>query len=410
MAKRNQAYDKKTVNSKSDKRSFKVRAMHEGASSHSQNSNKRGVPNMPDAYRDASNKTLRFPSFIETANSSLKAMAVIGFLTLIFLGAFALLCFYIVVQSLFAKIVIVGGASATIFLKYLFNLIKSNKRKEISRIKKHYAVKIFIPALILSMVLYIIPPTNSYAHDFVYRVSSTIAKGTKNFGVVKDEEDEGSDSTPSAGAYNEKMSFILRGDERSGDITPDLTEYVYAMSIDSDDILLYTAELSGNRLPLATSNYIKDSHIQKLEDAFLHAIEHANEYLEDHERDAIWYQCLPSEQELLNVIQAEEEYANDNGNAFIYNRLSNNYQMLAEEYYKQNKSQGTIKYYYMKSIECDYKCISFVSKSDKKDYYNISMARLYWRYNDILLCCKDELDEEEIERLEALKDNLYQYK
>ncbi len=189
--------------------------------------------------------------------------------------------------------------------------------------------------------------------------------------------------------YSLNANFVLRNVDLEYLLTDNLRSEVYLDSaVTKSEVQSFFAELRGT----ASGSTKKFPDIQSREDAFL---------------DKIGKQPLPSEEELLAIIKEQEDFAATEGQYLIYQRLSNNYQKLAQEYDNQASYASTVKYYYWRSLQCDFQCVRY-AQSNKE--FNAAMERIYKRYEDIRLCCGENLDAGEKDRLNFLIDSLEEFK
>lgn len=185
--------------------------------------------------------------------------------------------------------------------------------------------------------------------------------------------------------YPHDMTFVIDKRDCSASITSELVSETYFYHVSNP--LVYLDSLYGSEYSNKEPEHYKT---QDKENAFTNALQNAEKYKKVYGQDDEWYGELPTESDLLSVIDAQLEEAELYPSFYIYNRISNNYQTLALEYYYQNSIQVTIKYYYLLSIKYDIESIKH--SANKKEFY-IALDRIITRYKDILFCCKGDADE-----------------
>lgn len=232
---------------------------------------------------------------------------------------------------------------------------------------------ILIPVFLSGIAYQYIPPVKDYTQAFVLEKVTSIKEQTNDSNKTSDGHIELSIN------YPPKMTFIINN------LNYTINDSLYAATLLSsdaatDDIDDFLLSLKGSK----ETNNIKsfDPSTQRAENDFSSRLVDSRKYTFGSE---IWYQSLPSEKDLLNIIDEETAYANDCAQSFFtYNRISNHYQKLALEYFHQCANSNTIKYYYMKSIEYDLLSIEYCQNDAD---YHTAKERICTRYNDILVCC-----------------------
>lgn len=194
-------------------------------------------------------------------------------------------------------------------------------------------------------------------------------------------------------SYPPEMSFIIENYDYSDKITQELISEVYFFS--QDNLVEHLKSIYNSKEALEKRSEYYEA--QNAFDSFSDDVDAGEAYNVLYGQNEEWYSKLPNEEELHSVIKLQEEKAELYPSYLIYKRLSNNYQMLALEYDDQYANKETIKYFYMMSIKNDIKSIEYATK--KEEFY-AAIDRILTRFNDILLCC--DYDEEEEIHLKSL--------
>lgn len=188
-------------------------------------------------------------------------------------------------------------------------------------------------------------------------------------------------------SYPLEMSFIIENYDYSNKITRELVSEAYFFS--QDNLVEYLKSIYNSKEPIEKISEYYEA--QNAFDSFSNDVASGEAYKVLYGQDEEWYSKLPNEEELHSVINKQKEKAELYPSYLIFERLSNNYQKLALEYHHQNANKDTIKYFYLMSIKNDIKSIEYSTKS--KELY-ASIHRIITRYNDILLCCNYDEEEE----------------
>lgn len=280
-------------------------------------------------------------------------------------------------------------------LKPIFNMFEAINKIIKYHCNKNKLLKDISIALIFifafSFVISLLPGARIKALEFVDNVNDHV-KNTVYVIIGKDvmngesvdtdleRENQGVNDTQ----YPYDMTFIIEKRDCSEYITRELVEETYFYHEDTP--LLYLDSLFGDEYSEKTPEYYM---FQEDEDKFTNAVNDAEKYKKVYGQDDEWYSQLPTEMELLSIIDSQLAEAKIYPSFYIYNRISNNYQTLALEYHYQNANQKTIKYYYLLSIKYDIESIK--SSADKNEFF-IALDRIRTRYEDILYCCGDDID------------------
>lgn len=249
-----------------------------------------------------------------------------------------------------------------------------------------------IIVVLTSMVLMIFPGSRAKAVSFVDHISDKAKTAIyETIGYEDDAEnmlteEETKNNVSNDIIYPRDMTFIIDKRDCSVNITSELVSETCFYHVNNP--LVYLDSLYGSEYSNKEPEHYKT---QDKENAFTNALGNAEKYKKVYGQDDEWYGKLPTESDLLSVIDSQLEEAELYPSFYIYNRISNNYQTLALEYYYQNSIQVTIKYYYLLSIKYDIESIKH--SANKKEFY-IALDRIITRYEDILYCCKGDVDEE----------------
>lgn len=240
---------------------------------------------------------------------------------------------------------------------------------------------------------YVTPSINKYYSkqvDYIFTHHEEPDKEKKDDDEnTSDTEKEEQGSVWEDPEYNGKMSFVLN--DLTYRITKDMKNKVY-FAVTGEEFQAYVNGLFEQEKTAITNRHF-DSYTQTRENEFYQMRDTAKSYAEINGRVKEWYELLPSENMLLDTIDIQEEYAEGTGSFFMYNRISNNYQLLALEYLAQDGDINTVKYYYFKSIENDMLSIAYALSDND---FNEAKQRLLYRYKDILKCCDVDSQEKDI--------------
>ncbi len=132
----------------------------------------------------------------------------------------------------------------------------------------------------------------------------------------------------------------------------------------------------------SSTDFDCDTELNKialLETDFLNRIDLAAPYMES---DVVkWYNMLPTSDDLDEIIWLREDLVSRGYKCYtIFNRLSNDYQEYALEFYHLNENPDAILYYYCKSIEADMLALSYATSRQEM---NTCLRRIQIRYQDI---------------------------
>lgn len=193
--------------------------------------------------------------------------------------------------------------------------------------------------------------------------------------------------------YSPEMTFIITNSDYSAGVTYELFSESYFYSV--DNLLMHLKTIHNSKTSVENTDEYYDA--QEAFNKFSDDVEVGKAYKVLYGQDEEWYSKLPNEEALLSIIKTQEEKAVLYPSYHIYNCLSNSYQTLALEYYRQNANKSTIKYFYLMSIKSDIKSIEY---STQKGELYAAIDRIITRYDDILLCC--DYNDDEKRYLESL--------
>lgn len=309
-----------------------------------------------------------------------KALGIAIRLIIFFLVFFAITFVFLLVLCRFDNyIALLASSPASVALTFLAKkyivgkFLTSYKRNLIFRIS---SLSIIVSLAISSIALCSSPTVCAWATECsnsillkLYNPTSSLEESTNTI------------------IYNEKATFKINDSDLSYMLHDEHINKIYLSAANCyDNIEEYFRETFHSKEPQPqTFNQIQDT-----ENLFLNRIQLAKEYKELYGINDEWYNYLPSENELIKIINAQEDHAESHPDFLIYYRLSNNYQRLALEYLNQEANKSTVKYYFIMSLLCDYHCIEY---ADTKKQYNIALNRIYYRYSDIYYECTNTLDE-----------------
>ncbi len=267
-------------------------------------------------------------------------------------------------------------------------------------------VTLVLIATILSTICWQIPVVKAIVSDSTLSILDLIKRKVEsNSAEVNNEETE--TTTKRISQYNPNMTFKINYYDKSPELCYAMFEQIYFYVNDNaevESILKHFNEIYGIK---ASKNEEKEFfQIQSKEDEFISKMQISSNYKDKHGVNDEWYELLPHENELLEIIRRQKEYAENYPGYIILLRLSNNYQRLAQQYLYQDASKSTVKYYYYMSLIYDYECIKY---ADNEEQLNSSLSRVYYRFRDIVSYC-ETTDMEKAKAtlvLEGLKD--YEY-
>lgn len=334
---------------------------------------------------------------------------------LIIVATVVLTIFFLFLHIIFSTVItiaIVGGVPIVLAIcAKIFSYYFGNQNIDLKDFvpKKLYAkilVGIVVTSLIFSAILACISPVSTWTkkktvvilNEIVHELENDV---TSEIDVKTTYVDTSNvDNADEEILYDSNMSFKINGTDLSHKIDKALYEEAYLEQISKDNSVLSYLRTRHNS---KQSHYNNSEYkkIQESEDLFIKKVEEGEIFKNQNEPNQTWYDSLPSENELLNIIDQQVNYADSNPNYQVYNQISNNYQRLALEYYKQNACKATIKYYYYMSLIYDIQSIPY-SRSETE--FNRSVERIYFRYRDIACCCENT--PEEVDRLNYLINEL----
>lgn len=295
----------------------------------------------------------------------------------------------------------IGGGSGLLAvalekaIEYIISKTKIKQFLENKNIKTRISKTVIIISLVLSTIFSHVEPAYTWAAEQTGNFFESISNVMQTPETEDDNEsadtsvlvkDNTVEPTENNNSYNEDMDFIIDNNDLREKINNTVLSNAYLNSeYDSGEYLRELSYLRGSKTPKENNDKLKDIK----------------------NKEYIFYNIndLLTEKDLMNIINEQDSYAENYPSYYIYNRLSNNYQKLALEYKKQNSYTSTMKYYYLKSIEYDIKCVEY---AETKEQYYTSLNRLYYRYNDIYIFCSNT--EEEKEKLLFMLNELDDYK
>lgn len=277
---------------------------------------------------------------------------------------------------------------------------KINKLFKKGTYKKVFSV-VIISISIISTMLYAIPDTKSWAAQTLINYHNTMSVNIQKtiFEDVTPTENDNDNNKSEDYTY---INFVLDENKLiSANLLNTISHqvYMYPYAYETNDVTNYLSNIYNTE----KGNY--NSDFQTSEDIFLKKIYTSKEiYLSEGLTDR-WHSSLAEESELINVIEIEISVSNTAPSYNVFNKISNNYQRLADEYAAQNKDENMIKYYYLMSANYDIISIQYADSIEK---FNTSMSRLYYRFNDIR-SSNIHLSKVETNRLDYLLEDLQDY-
>jgi len=321
--------------------------------------------------------------------------------TLLFLQA----VLYKDVAEFLKKFSVSIGIAEVLFVICKKRIEEKWKRKIIALPKINKIISVVLIVSILSTGLWQISSVKAMVSDVALSVVNYIGeKIHENSDESNDEEVE--TTHPLQTQYNADMEFIINDYDIPPESYSELFEHIYFYvneNVDTGSILKHFNDIYG--VKTAVKEDLEFSNIQSKEDAFISKKVRGVDYKEKNGVNEEWYKMLPYENELLEIIRSQKEYAESYPCYVIFLRLSNNYQRLGNEYLHQKSSNSTIKYYYYMSLLCDYECIKY---AENKEHFNSSVSRVYFRFKDIDSCC--EITDSEREKARFVMEGLDDYK
>ena len=266
-------------------------------------------------------------------------------------------------------------------------------------------ITLVLIAAFLSSVAWQIPTVKAKVTDIALSIVNSMEKKiNENSEKADDEETEITiQETPQ---YNADAEFIINDYEAPLESYGEIFEKVYFyvnQNADAESILKHFNDIYGVKIPVGEGTRFYE--IQAKEDNFISKQVKGVDYKEKNGINEEWYKMLPHENELIEVIRYQEEYAEAYPCYVIFLRLSNNYQRLGNEYLRQKASNSTIKYYYYMSLIYDYECIKY---AENKSHFNSSLSRVYYRFKDVVSFC--EITDSEREKARFVMEGLDNYK
>lgn len=331
----------------------------------------------------------------------------IGIVIFCILFTFITYCFLLLnplLTFLQKGIYVLAGTPIVILYKELKG-VKLNRNKIFKKLRRNTLKKkivfILTLSLSLSIIFFSIPTVEAWVIKQDNKIIELVkAKINGNYTEIIENDVSNNFTDTIIPSYN--TNFIINHSDYSDNLNYTIISQAYLYNINDYDILGYFNELYQSNISVPTTSIYNE--IQENEDIFLNKVEIANNYKEKNGATNIWCEMLPCENDLLNIIFAQENYAEYNPSFLVYSRLSNNYQRLALEYICQNSNETTINYYYCKSLMCDYKSIEYANTMLE---YNTALNRIYYRYQDIYTNC--ELSDSNRDLLQLFMEQLQDY-
>ena len=184
--------------------------------------------------------------------------------------------------------------------------------------------------------------------------------------------------------YNINTNFILLNpDMEINNLHFYLSKFFY-----TDKTYLYTAleeslfSIVETKSPVSTTDSLYLIYnSQLMENDFLTQIVAAHNLTVNTET---WREAIPDSSDLDSIIDSRLSIiANGTHSFYLYNKLSNNYQIYADEFNIYGTNADAVIYYYCKSIEMD--MLSLAYSSNYEEMYT-ALDRIYMRYHDIAGC------------------------
>ncbi len=297
------------------------------------------------------------------------------------------------------------GIAEVLFVICKKRIEEKLKRKIIALPKINKIISVVLIVSIASTGLWQIPSVKAFVSDVALSVVNYVGKKIhENSDESNYEEVETTQLLQTQ--YNADMEFIINDYDTPSESYSKIFEKVYFyvnQNSGAESILKHFNDIYGVKLPVVEGTRFYE--IQAKEDYFISKQVKGVDYKEKNGINQEWYKMLPHENELLEVIRYQEEYAESYPCYVIFLRLSNNYQRLGNEYLRQKASISTIKYYYYMSLIYDYECIKY---AENKSHFNSSLSRVYYRFKDIVSFCK--ITSSEREKARFVMEGLDNYK
>ena len=236
------------------------------------------------------------------------------------------------------------------------------KIKHFPKIKR--GISVILSVAIVSTALWQFPIVKATVSEVALSVINNIGeKINENSNESKDEETETTQYQEET-EYNADAEFIINFYDVLPESYSEKFEEIYFYVNENDDVDSVLKHFNDiYNIKEAVKEDVEFYSIQLKEDDFISKRDRGIAYKEKNGVNEEWYKMLPNENELLDIISSQKDYAESYPSYVIFLRLSNNYQRLGDEYLRQKASNSTAKYYYYLSLLCDYECIKYAEKN-----------------------------------------------